>query len=278
MMKRKTQEAWPAGWSTTKPASTTPWHQHSFRIHLYFQCCRLYHNILLLRLETHLLNRLFIDAYHTRSRLLANYEYSPFQYCKIITPVVLFLLTFSKVVVYLAVVQGSVSTGQWLSFSPSTSPITWDNTKDWPLLKYQVLYRLQLLQIELGVWGLDEMRKVKVLHLTLPWSTTRKRGRKEWGWVEKRLVQIPDTRCSSFEWLEYDREFQGEGMISSTDTFQIEKGQFAAIIGPSGACLPGEKTRDKIWQWLIGCGKTSIISLLERLAPPSCQLGEILIC
>jgi hypothetical protein len=41
-------------------------------------------------------------------------------------------------------------------------------------------------------------------------------------------------RCSGIELFEHNREFQYDDRIHNTGSFQIEKGQFAAITRPSG--------------------------------------------
>lgn len=50
--------------------------------------------------------------------LLSDYELWPFNYCEFLQPLLEVGLT-NIVVVYLAVVQGSLAAGQWLSFGPS---------------------------------------------------------------------------------------------------------------------------------------------------------------
>ena len=61
------------------------------------------------------------------------------------------------------------------------------------------------------------------------------------------------------------------GLYAMTETrkythhFQIEKGQFAAIVGPSGMIsIVSWEVVQAITNGRTGCGKTSIISLLER--------------
>jgi ABC-type lipoprotein export system ATPase subunit len=52
----------------------------------------------------------------------------------------------------------------------------------------------------------------------------------------------------------------------NTDMIQIEKGQFAAIVGPSGklTAVTARHGRNVLMGSVLGCGKTSVISLLER--------------
>lgn len=59
-------------------------------------------------------------------KLLASHEYTPFNYRKSQSSLKLYLRLLLKplVVVYLAVVQGSISAGQTLSFGPSTNALS----------------------------------------------------------------------------------------------------------------------------------------------------------
>lgn len=57
-------------------------------------------------------------------------------------------------------------------------------------------------------------------------------------------------------------------MERCSDVIQIDKGQFAAIVGPSGKYFFDRIYDDRglTLEPYLGCGKTSIISLLERSA------------
>ncbi|ORY57852.1 ABC transporter [Pseudomassariella vexata] len=132
-------------------------------------------------------------------QLLATHEYSPFQYSE-------YRYhssgeTISKipaVVVYIAVVQGGMSAGQWLSFGPNIASATAAADR--------------ILSIREGDGD----------HVLFTEDTTADNGDSEKG-VELEFKNV---------WFEYPT--RSAPVLNGLD-MKIERGQFAAIVGPSGA-------------------------------------------
>jgi ABC-type multidrug transport system fused ATPase/permease subunit len=137
------------------------------------------------------------------------------------------------VVVYLAVVQGSLAAGQWLSFGPNIAQAA------------SALKRIRSMR------ALEDVNTTPSTPLTIEDDEKGIQGPK---------IELRDV------WFKYPtRDIPVLRGLNMT----VEKGQFAAIVGPSGI----HHSLMMIWSFIysyiaLGCGKTSIISLLERYAMP----------
>ncbi|KAH6652323.1 ABC transporter-like protein [Truncatella angustata] len=123
-------------------------------------------------------------------------------------------ISFQYLVVYLAVVQGAQGVGQWLSFVPNLGAAK------------LAAARIQ----EVRVREIDPDKGLKLGDAALEFN-------------EKHEIMGPEIAFQNV-WFKYPTR---DVPVLCGMNMTIEKGQFAAIVGPSA-----------------GCGKTSIISIIER--------------
>ncbi|KAG7121841.1 ABC transporter like protein [Verticillium longisporum] len=156
--------------------------------------------------------------------LLARHEYSPFQY----------------MIVYIAVVQGGMSAGQWLSYGPNIANATAAADR---ILAMREHDDDDVDADSVGCRQLDDVPDEKGVHVEFKnvWFNYPTRP----GPVLKGMSLQASTLSSRVSEYVIDVNLQ------------IKRGQFAAIVGPSGS------------------GKTTIISLLERFY--SVETGTIAI-
>ncbi|KAI2643593.1 ABC transporter-like protein [Xylaria nigripes] len=135
-------------------------------------------------------------------------------------------MTFNYLVVYIAVVQGATGAGQWLSFAPNIAQAA------------AAANRIQAMRI-------PDQKDRSCYTLNLKTEREDERGVR---------IELRDV------WFKYPT--RNVSVLNGLN-MTIEKGQFVAIVGPSGK----SQLQMLVLTTLIslqGCGKTSIISLLER--------------